>query len=134
MIRIPLKGLIFMERKKKGGKGGKILYYSLLGIFSAVFIFSAAYLIKYWVDSRQASSDYDDLASRLESLRATMPTQTEPTDPPPPATDPSTGETVVTEPKPTEPKPAEPQPQPTDPPVEDTEGGAFGDYETELDP
>jgi len=99
-----------MERKKKGGKGGKILYYSLLGIFSAVFIFSAAYLIKYWVDSRQASSDYDDLASRLESLRATMPTQTEPTDPPPPATDPSTGETVVTEPKPTEPtEPTEPQ-------------------------
>jgi len=107
MIRIPLKGLIFMERKKKGGKGGKILYYSLLGIFSAVFIFSAAYLIKYWVDSRQASSDYDDLASRLESLRATMPTETKPTDPPPPATDPNTGETVATEPKPTE--PTEPQ-------------------------
>ena len=99
-----------MEQKKKGGKGGKILYYSLLTLFSAVFLFSAAYLIKYWVDSRQAAAQYDDLASRLESIRATMPTETEPTDPPPPVTDPNTGETIVTEPKPTEPtEPAEPQ-------------------------
>lgn len=101
-----------MEEKKKSGKGGKILYYTLLGIFSAVFIFSAAYLIKYWVDSRQASSDYNDLANLKDSILATMPTKpaTKPTDPPPPPTDPSTGETVVTEPLPTEPtEPTEPQ-------------------------
>ncbi len=99
-----------MEQNKKGSKKGKILYYSLLGVFSAVFLFSAAYLINYWVHSRQASNDYDDLASRLESIRATIPTETEPTDPPPPATDPSTGETIVTEPIPTDPtEPTEPQ-------------------------
>ena len=96
-----------MKPKKITSKGRKILYYSLLGIFSAIFLFSAAYLIKYWVDSRQAGSDYDDLASLKDSILATMPTQTEPTTPPPPATDPNTGETVVTEPKPTE--PTEPQ-------------------------
>ena len=99
-----------MEQSKKSSKRGKILYYSLLGIFSAVFLFSAAYLINYWVHSREAGSDYDDLASRLESMRATIPTETKPTDPPPPVTDPDTGETIVTEPLPTEPpEPTEPQ-------------------------
>lgn len=106
----PLKGRFFMEQSKKSSKRGKILYYSLLGIFSAVFLFSAAYLINYWVHSREAGSDYDDLASRLESMRATIPTETKPTDPPPPVTDPDTGETIVTEPLPTEPpEPTEPQ-------------------------
>ena len=99
-----------MERSKKRNRKGKVLYYTLLGIFSAVFLFSSAYLINYWIHSRQASSDYDDLASRLESLRATMPTETAPTTTPPPTTDPSTGETVATDPKPTEPpEPTEPQ-------------------------
>ena len=96
-----------MEDKEKKGKSGKLLYYALLGICSAVFIFSAAYLVNYWVHSRQASSDYNDLANLKDSILATMPTQTEPTAPPPPPTDPSTGETVVTEPKPIE--PTEPQ-------------------------
>lgn len=96
-----------MERKKKNSKVGKILYYSLLTIFSAVFLFSAAYLVKYWTDSKQAATQYDDLAAKLENLRATMPTQTDPTAPPPPVTDPNTGETIVTEPRPTE--PTEPQ-------------------------
>lgn len=86
-----------MKQKKKSGKSGKILYYSLLTIFSAVFLFSAAYLIKYWTDSRQAATQYGDLANRLESLRATMPSKIEP----------STGETVVSDSRPTD--PAEPQ-------------------------
>ena len=84
-----------------------LLYWLAVAILGGVFIFSSAYLINYWVDSRQAGSDYDDLASRLESLRATIPTQTAPTDSPPHPTDPSTGETEPTNPKPTE--PTEPQ-------------------------
>ncbi len=101
------------EEKKKHRKRGKVLYYTLLGIFSAVFIFSAAYLIHYWVGSRQASSKYDDLAGQLESLRATLPTQTQPADAPPAATaQPDTGETDVTQPtqasSPASTEPAEP--------------------------
>ena len=94
-----------MEPKKKNKKAGKVLYYSLLGIFAAVFLISAAYLIQYFVGSQEAGSKYDDLASRLESIRATMPTQTEPTKPTPPPTDPETGETIAPPPtEPTEPK------------------------------
>ncbi|MBQ2785976.1 MAG: class B sortase [Oscillospiraceae bacterium] len=104
------------EKKKEGKlanflslKVGRIsvaglLYCLAIAILGGVFIFSSAYLINYWVDSRQAGSDYDDLASRLESLRATTPTQPETTAPPNPATDPNTG---ITDSKPTE--PTEPQ-------------------------
>ena len=81
-----------------------LLYYLTLAVLGGVFIFSSAYLINYWVDSRQASSDYNDLASRLESLRATVPTQTEPADPSPRPTRPSTSETMATEPQPTGPQ------------------------------
>ena len=88
-----------MEENKKKPNPKKILYYALLVVFASVFVVSAVYLVNYFLGSKEAESKYDDLASRLESIRATMTTQTDPT---PPATDPDTGETV--EPPPTEPK------------------------------
>lgn len=73
----------------------KILYYSLIGIFSAVFLISAIYLGSYFIRSHEASSDYDDLSDKRNDVLATMP---DPTDPKPVPTDPNTGETIVTEP------------------------------------
>lgn len=88
-----------MESQKKPNRTArKILYYALILIFLAVFLFSAIYLASYWMHSHQAGSTYDDLANRLDQLRATMPTETDPTEPSPPPTDPDTGETIATEP------------------------------------
>ena len=97
----------FLSYMVCGIRVGVLLYYLSLAALGGVFIFSASYLINYWVNSQQAGSDYNDLASLKDSILATMPTNPNPTDPTPPPTDPNTGETVVTEPKPTE--PTEPQ-------------------------
>ncbi len=93
-----------MKPKKKPWKMGNALYYSLIGVFAAVFLVSAIYLITYFVQSRQESNQYGDLANRLDDIRATMTTQTDPTDPPPEVTLPGTTETFVTDPpEPTQP-------------------------------
>ncbi len=95
-------------------KRRKILYYTLMTLFSAVFVFSAAYLVNYYVGSQQAGQQYDDLAQQLEALRASLPAVTQPAETtpaapnPPDSPDPSQpGSTVPVE-------PAEP-PEPTEP-------------------
>jgi sortase B len=70
-----------MEEKKKVNRK-KILYYSLLGLFSLVFICSAIYIGSYLWGSYQAKSDYDDLADirdqYLEQQPTTQPVTTDP--------------------------------------------------------
>lgn len=54
-------------QKKKNIK--KILYYSLIGLFATVFVVCGIYLIRYFVQSKQQATQYDDLAARVESIR-----------------------------------------------------------------
>jgi len=76
-----------MEQKNKKRPMNKILYYSLIGVFAAVFICSAIYLARYFVDAYRHESDFDQLASIMAngqaqaSNAATQPQQTESTDP-----------------------------------------------------
>lgn len=83
----------------------KVIYYSLILIFAAVFLFSAWNLGTYFWAARENQSQYDDLAQRVEDAKTenqptvyfTVPQQTMPHD----ATLPN-GETLppVTEPDP----------------------------------
>ncbi len=104
-----------MEKKESRRKLRKILYRVLLGFFTAVFVFSAAYLIKYFVDSHRASQEYNDLANLLDQYRATMTTPAAPSDPPPAVTDPS-GE-LPTDPTGTVPSEPTAPPAPTEPSI-----------------
>lgn len=70
-----------MEEKKNLNKK-KILYYSLLGLFSLIFICSAIYIGSYLWDSHKAKSDYDDLADLRDQLLNQQTTPPETTDPP----------------------------------------------------
>ena len=57
------------EKPARKKRIGKIVYYSLNGLFSTVFIVSGIYLISYFVQSKEQTAQYDDLASRVESIR-----------------------------------------------------------------
>jgi len=82
------------------------VYIALIVIFAAVFLFSCGYLLNYYMGSRDAQSQYEDLAQLVENVTIpTAPTVNEdaPTDPTatvetvPTHTeviDPETGETV----------------------------------------
>ncbi len=62
--------------KKKTAR--KVIYYSLIVLFSLVFIASAIYLGIYMLDSGEQSGRYDDLANLVDQLRqdnATRPTR-----------------------------------------------------------
>lgn len=62
-----------MEKKKSTSPNWKkIIYYGLLTVFAAVFLFSGIYVIRYAVESNRASSEYDDLIAILESRRAEL--------------------------------------------------------------
>ena len=48
------------------------MYITLMVVFIAVFLFSGGYLLNYFLNSRQAQSDYDKLANLVENV--TVPT------------------------------------------------------------
>lgn len=58
----------------------KWMYNTLIGVFAAVFLFSAAMLIWYWVDSKQQSDSYAALADLVQQARPTV-SQAGPDDP-----------------------------------------------------
>lgn len=72
-------------------KNKKILYYSLLGVFSAVFLFSAVYLAQYLIQQHRDEQSYDGLGDIVASIQGSH------TDPPelptdvtlPPSSDPT---------------------------------------------
>ncbi len=70
------------------------MYITLMVVLIAVFLFSGGYLLNYFLNSRQAQSDYDALAQLVENVTVpTLPTMDETADP----TDPTaTVETVPT--------------------------------------
>ena len=57
-------------------KHRKILFYSLLGVFSAVFLFSVVYLAQYLIRQARDEGNYDKLSGIVESI------QNSPTEPP----------------------------------------------------
>ncbi len=57
------------KRKNLSPKTKKIIYYSLLGLFGAVFIGSAIYLGSYMLESSKATNRYNDLAALVDQLR-----------------------------------------------------------------
>lgn len=57
-------------------KGKKILFYGLLCIFSAVFLFSVVYLAQYLIRQARDEGNYDKLSGIVESI------QNRPTEPP----------------------------------------------------
>ena len=94
------------KKQSKTANKRSLIYLALLLFFAAVFIFSAVYLINWWVEGQQQQQDYEDLADIVASIQAdqaTKPTQgtqgtqgtTNPDDPDPSDPQPST---VVTEP------------------------------------
>ena len=89
-----------MEPKKSSSAKGKLLYYLLIGILAAVFLFCAVMLASYWMESAKNGSEYDDLASIRGSLAATEPSQSKPSNP---STTPSDNLVESTSTEPTEP-------------------------------
>ncbi len=59
------------------------LYYSLIGIFGAVFLVSGFFLVRYMAESFRSAKTYDTLAQMVEDARkeAALPTTPEGTDP-----------------------------------------------------
>ena len=57
-----------MEQKKKK-RLNKFLYFAVLGILVLVFIISAVYIASYLIDSRVQSSEYDELAELVQSIK-----------------------------------------------------------------
>lgn len=85
-----------MDQADKQKKVKKIIYYSLLTLFAAVFLFCAIYIAHYYITGAQADDDWDDLASiKNNATAATEPTGTDPTGTP---TEEPTG-TEATEPQ-----------------------------------
>ncbi len=52
------------------------LYYTLIAIFSAVFLCCAVYIGSYLVEIYQAAKKYDELASMVQQARETQPSET----------------------------------------------------------
>ena len=91
------------ESKKAGGPlWKKIAFYGVFATSLTVFIISALFIIRYMVDSGRQNNEYDDLAGILESIRATLPTETLPPETTG-TTEPSGDIVEPTEPEPTEP-------------------------------
>lgn len=53
----------------------KVVYYSLLVLFAAVFLFSAGYLAKYIIESKQNADLYEDLANQINTFPSTQATE-----------------------------------------------------------
>ena len=78
-----------MEQQKKRKPMNKVLYYSLIGIFAAIFLGSAIYLARHVVETQRNDAAYDQLASIMasaqqaasEMTRPSRPTATEGTTP-----------------------------------------------------
>lgn len=58
---------------KKSSKK-QIIYYTLLGVFLLVFLFSAGYLLKYMIESRQQNNLYEDLSNQITGSTVERPT------------------------------------------------------------
>ena len=78
----------------------KVTYYGLLGLFAAVFIVSAAYLLKWFIDTRVNADLYDDLASQVGTQppqETTQPTEGDSSDPTEESTEPTETKPPVNE-------------------------------------
>ena len=64
---------------RKSPRRPRAMYFLLLAIFSAVFILSGIYLVHYFVEQRQAASQFDELNQLLSSIQAAQ--TSEPTEP-----------------------------------------------------
>lgn len=60
------------EETKKPAKKRSPVYYILLSVFAAVFIFSGIYVARYFVLSERVSGEYEDMDAILESIRAEL--------------------------------------------------------------
>lgn len=102
--------------KKKRFRLDRILYYVLISFFAVVFLGSAIYIGNYMVQSHRSSSEYDDLAHIMQSIRdeLTQPTTgtTGTTGSTQPSTAPTKPSTVPTSPSTT---PTSPSTDPTQP-------------------
>ena len=103
----------------------KILFIITLVILLGVFIFSATYVLDYYINSAKQKGEFDELASMVESVQAQQPTESQPLFDPD-----GEGQTLPTEPtepevtEPTEPEATEPpatEPPVTEPPVTEPE-------------
>lgn len=79
----------------------KWMFYALIGLFSLIFLVSSAMLIWYWVDSREQSERYNDLAQLVQQARPTLPQN--PADPTAPSTQPQSPWITVNDPESGEP-------------------------------
>ena len=75
-----------MKTPKKKSKAGKVLYYMLIVVFGAVFLYSAVYIGGYFVQMHQAKQ----LNTQLQDMKGEVVEQTRP--------DPQPGDTSATEP------------------------------------
>ena len=56
----------------------KILFIITLVILLGVFIFSATYVLDYYINSAKQKGEFDELASMVESVQAQQPTESQP--------------------------------------------------------
>lgn len=79
------------------------MYNTLVCVFAGLFLFSAAMLIWYWIDSKAQNEEFDDLAALVQQARPTAPqpgqsgspdTPDQPQDPWITINDPETGDPV----------------------------------------
>lgn len=70
------------KRSKRPGRKLRLFYLILILLLAAVFVFSAVYLLYYWIQSRVYQKDYEDMADIVASIQATRPYE-------PPTTEPS---------------------------------------------
>ena len=66
----------------------KWLYYALVVLLAAIFLFSGAMLIRYYMDAGQQEEEYDELAGLVAQVRPLTPTPADPDSTDPAAQDP----------------------------------------------
>lgn len=58
-----------LKEKLQQPKGKKALYYTLFGIFSAIFVFSAIFLVDYFVESAKQKGRYNELSDGKNQIQ-----------------------------------------------------------------
>ena len=63
------------KAQKRPNKKLPLIYWILLAISAAAFVFSAVYLLSWWVQSRLDQKVYEDMADIVASIQAAQPSQ-----------------------------------------------------------
>lgn len=58
-----------LKNKLKKLKNKKTLYYTLFGIFSAIFVFSALFIVDYFVESSKQAGRYNELSDEKNQIQ-----------------------------------------------------------------